>query len=147
ARGLANRRQGRARKSARRGEERTPAPASRGSVPLPHLPTSLTRGRAAGSSARNRIGRMKALISATCLLVAAATLAAQAPQEKAKATPPSELTVDEAFDPPISDPAFPLGAGPRVVVDERHRNVVSLASYFRPVGRFLEKDGYVLRSG
>jgi len=90
---------------------------------------------------------MKALLSAACLLVAAATLAAQAPQEKAKATPPSELTVDEAFDPTISDPAFPQGAGPRVVVDERHRNVVSLASYFRPVGRFLEKDGYVLRSG
>jgi hypothetical protein len=82
-----------------------------------------------------------------CLLLAAWTAAAQAPPEKARATPPSELTVDEEFDPPVSDPAFPHGSGPRIVVDERHRNVVSLASYMRPVGRFLEKDGYVLRRG
>jgi hypothetical protein len=90
---------------------------------------------------------MKRPIFAGCLLLAAWTAAAQAPAEKAKATPPSELTVDEEFDPPVPDPAFPVGGGPRIVVDERHRNVVSLASYMRPVGRFLEKDGYVLRRG
>jgi hypothetical protein len=92
-------------------------------------------------------GMKRNLSAGGCLLFAALTLSAQAPPEKAQATAPSELTVDEQFDPPVPDPAFPLGSGPRVLVDERHRNVVSLASYFRPVGRFLEKDGYVIRAG
>jgi hypothetical protein len=67
--------------------------------------------------------------------------------EKAQATPPSELTVDESFDPPIATPAFRAGKGPTVVVDEKHRNVVSLKTYFGPVGRFLGKDGYNVRPG
>jgi hypothetical protein len=49
--------------------------------------------------------------------------------ERAQATPPSELTVDESFDPPIAAPAFRAGKGPMVVVDEKHRNVVSLKTY------------------
>jgi len=53
--------------------------------------------------------------------------------------------VDDAFDPAVSDPAFSTGKGPAVLVDERHRNVVTLATYLRPVGRFLEKDGYVVK--
>ena len=67
--------------------------------------------------------------------------------EKAQATPPAELTVDESFDPPIAAPAFRAGKGPTVVVDEKHRNVVSLKTYFGPVGRFLGKDGYNVRPG
>jgi hypothetical protein len=67
--------------------------------------------------------------------------------EKAQATPPSELTVDESFDPPIAAPAFRAGRGPTVVVDEKHRNVVSLKTYFGPVGRFLGRDGYNVRPG
>lgn len=67
--------------------------------------------------------------------------------EKAQATPPSELTVNESFDPPIAAPAFRAGKGPTVVVDEKHRNVVSLKTYFGPVGRFLGKDGYNVRPG
>jgi hypothetical protein len=67
--------------------------------------------------------------------------------EKAQATPPSELTVDESFDLPIGKPAFRAGKGPAVVVDEQHRNVVSLKTYFGPVGRFLRKDGYSVASG
>jgi hypothetical protein len=86
------------------------------------------------------------ILAAACLLLAALSLAAgPTPQkENARPTPPSELTVDDAFDPPVTDPAFPSGQGPLVVVDEYHRNVVSLASYFGPVGRFLAKDGYVI---
>jgi hypothetical protein len=80
-----------------------------------------------------------------CLLFAALTLAAQTPPEKAQPTPASDLTVDDEFDAPVSDPAFPVGSGPRILVDERHRNVVSLASYLRPVGALLAKDGYVVR--
>ncbi len=66
---------------------------------------------------------------------------------KAQATPPSELTVDDSFDPPIAAPAFRPGRGPAVVVDEKHRNVVSLKTYFGPVGRFLGRDGYDVRPG
>jgi hypothetical protein len=32
-----------------------------------------------------------------------------------------------------------------VLVDEKHRDVVSLQTYLRPVGRFLRKDGYIVR--
>lgn len=78
------------------------------------------------------------------LALAGASASAQAP-EKAQATPPSELTVDESFDPPIPASAFPPGTGPVVLVDEKHRDVVSLQTYLRPVGRFLRKDGYVVR--
>lgn len=83
-------------------------------------------------------------------LLSAFFLAAAAgaqPAEKAQATPPSELTVDDAFDMPIGKPAFRSGKGPAVVVDEQHRNVVSLKTYFGPVGRFLRKDGYSIASG
>jgi len=81
------------------------------------------------------------------LLASAATAASAQPEAKAQATPPSELTVDEAFDPPIAAPAFHAGKGPAVVVDQSHRNVVSLETYFRPVGRFLGKDGYAIQPG
>jgi pyruvate/2-oxoglutarate dehydrogenase complex dihydrolipoamide acyltransferase (E2) component len=81
---------------------------------------------------------------ASFLAVVGVSASAQAP-EKARATPPSELTVDDSFDPPIAAPAFPQGKGPLVLVDEKHRDVVSLQTYLRPVGRFLRKDGYVVR--
>ena len=84
------------------------------------------------------------------LVFAASVLAAaglsQTPS-KAQATPPSELTVDDSFDPPIAKPAFAAGKGPVVLVDQKHRNVVSLESYLRPVARFLGKDGYSIKPG
>ena len=76
-----------------------------------------------------------------------AAAAGAQPAEKAQATPPSELTVDDAFDASIGKPAFRAGKGPTVVVDEKHRDVVSLKTYFGPVGRFLRKDGYSVASG
>jgi hypothetical protein len=76
-----------------------------------------------------------------------AAVADAQPAEKPHATPPSELTVDDSFDLPIGRPAFRAGKGPAVVVDEKHRNVVSLQTYFGPVGRFLRKDGYSVASG
>ena len=87
------------------------------------------------------------LLLAVLVFAGRADAAQAQPAEKARATPPSELTVDDAFDPPIDKPAFPAGKGPAVVVDEKHRNVVSLQSYFGPVGRFLRKDGYSVASG
>jgi hypothetical protein len=90
---------------------------------------------------------MKGPRSILLLSVLLFTPAADAQTEKAQATPPSELTVDESFAPPIAAPAFRAGKGPTVVVDEKHRNVVSLKTYFGPVGRFLGKDGYYVRPG
>ena len=86
-------------------------------------------------------------ISIVLFAFTAAATASSQPAAKAQATPPSELTVDDSFDPPISRPAFGAGKGPVVVVDQKHRNVVSLETYFRPVGRFLGKDGYAVRPG
>ena len=93
--------------------------------------------------------KIRAAILGLAAFVLAVSASAQAPPTPAvaRATPPSELTVDESFDPPIAKPAFAAGKGPVVVVDQRHRNVVSLESYFRPVGKFLGKDGYVIRAG
>jgi hypothetical protein len=83
-------------------------------------------------------------LAAAASLLAVSSLAAL--QDKAHPTPASELTVDESFHPEISDPAFAKGQGPTVAVDERHRNVVSLSTYFGPVGRYLERDGYAVRA-
>lgn len=88
---------------------------------------------------------MRSILLLSVSLSAGAAAAQTA--EKAQATPPSELTVDESFDPPLAAPAFRAGKGPAVVVDEKHRNVVSLKTYFGPVGRFLGKDGYKVRPG
>ncbi len=87
---------------------------------------------------------IRTLLIAVLLAVAGAFASAQT-AGRAQATPPSELTVDDSFDPPIADPAFPPGTGPVVLVDEKHRDVVSLQTYLRPVGRFLRRDGYVVR--
>ena len=87
----------------------------------------------------------RSILGLSLFLLAAAASAQTA--AKAQATPASELTVDDAFDPPIAKPAFAPGRGPALVVDQKHRNVVSLETYFRPVGRFLGKDGYGVRPG
>ncbi len=110
------------------------------------MPESMRRLRRRTTDG-HRIHGVRRLILATGSLLLASAALAQAPAAKEKASPtrPSELTVDEAFDPPVSDPAFPGGQGPVVLVDEHHRDVVSLASYFRPVGRFLARDGYTVR--
>lgn len=82
-----------------------------------------------------------ALAPIAILMVAFADAGTPEPQ-MAKPTPSSELTVDDSFAPKIRTPAFSAGKGPRIAVDEHHRNVVSLSSYFGPVGRFLQRDGY-----
>ncbi|HKA35667.1 MAG TPA: hypothetical protein VKH43_02555 [Thermoanaerobaculia bacterium] len=91
--------------------------------------------------------RARGAILVFAAFVLAASAWAQTPPAVARATPPSELTVDDSFDPPIEKPAFAAGKGPSVLIDQRHRNVVSLESYFRPVGRFFAKDGYVVKPG
>jgi hypothetical protein len=66
-----------------------------------------------------------------------------APQ--AQPTPPGQLTVDASFNPAFDAPDFKTGAKPIVFIDEAHRNVISLATYLGPVGRWLERLGYLVR--
>jgi hypothetical protein len=64
---------------------------------------------------------------------------------QAQPTPPAQLTVDDSFSPAFDAPDFKAGARPIVLIDEAHRNVITLRTYLGPVGRWLEKLGYQLR--
>jgi hypothetical protein len=66
-------------------------------------------------------------------------------QAQAQPTPPGQLTVDASFAPAFDAPDFKPGERPIVFVDEAHRNVISLQTYLGPVGRWLEKLGYLVR--
>ena len=92
------------------------------------------------------MNRLHRVFVFSVLVLAAEAAGSQTPQQ-AQATPPSELTVDDSFDPPIAKPSYPQGKGPVIVVDEKHRNVVSLQTYFRPVGKYFGRDGYRVRPG
>jgi hypothetical protein len=73
---------------------------------------------------------------------------AQAPAQpaaSAQPTPPGQLTVDASFSPAFDAPDFKPGEKPIVLIDEAHRNVISLHTYLGPVGRWFEKLGYLVR--
>lgn len=73
---------------------------------------------------------------------------AQAPAQPAapeQPTPPGQLTVDASFSPAFDAPDFKPGEKPIVLIDEAHRNVISLQTYLGPVGRWFEKLGYLVR--
>ncbi len=55
--------------------------------------------------------------------------------------------MDSLYAPPVSNPAFPDGEGPVVVVDEAHHNLHVADGTFGPFARLLERDGYVVRRG
>jgi hypothetical protein len=64
---------------------------------------------------------------------------------QAQPTPAGQLTVDESFNPAFDAPDFKTGTRPIVFIDEAHRNVISLGTYLGPVGRWLERLGYMVR--
>jgi hypothetical protein len=64
---------------------------------------------------------------------------------QAQPTPAGQLTVDDSFNPAFDAPDFKTGARPIVFIDEAHRNVISLETYLGPVGRWLERLGYLVR--
>jgi hypothetical protein len=74
------------------------------------------------------------------LLIALLAQAAQA-----QPTPPSQLTVDASFAPAFDKPDFNPGDKPIVLIDEAHRNVISLQTYLKPVAAWLEQLGYRTR--
>ncbi len=60
----------------------------------------------------------------------------------------SRQIVDTAFVPaPRGAPTYAAGTGPRVVIDEAHRNFHTAAGRYRPFARLLETDGYVVSRG
>jgi hypothetical protein len=66
-------------------------------------------------------------------------------QIQAQPTPPSQLTVDESFGPAFDAPDFKSGEKPIVLVDDSHRNVITLKTYLGPVGAWLGRLGYSIR--
>lgn len=74
--------------------------------------------------------------AASLLLCALALSAALAPAARA------QQVGDTSFHPRIRNPAWPPGAGPRVLVDEAHHNFHTARGRFLPFTRVLEADGF-----
>ncbi|MEX2663202.1 MAG: DUF4350 domain-containing protein, partial [Vicinamibacterales bacterium] len=53
--------------------------------------------------------------------------------------------VDTSFRPAIAKPAYPVGAGPVVQIDEGHRNFHQADGRYLPFAELLRRDGYVVR--
>ena len=49
---------------------------------------------------------------------------------------------DQSFRPPVTNPAYALGAGPTVCLDEGHNNFHTLDGRFWAFGELLRRDGY-----
>lgn len=49
---------------------------------------------------------------------------------------------DTGFAPPIGEPAFSAGAGPRVIIDEAHHNFHTAAGRYQTFANLLRRDGY-----
>jgi len=52
---------------------------------------------------------------------------------------------DLEFEPPIIDPAFEIGAGPIVLIDEAHFNFHTGSGRYKPFAELLRRDGYIVR--
>lgn len=57
-----------------------------------------------------------------------------------------QQVADTAFDPPIGKPAFALGKGPVVGIDEAHHNFHTVRGRYQTFARLLRKDGFVVRA-
>jgi len=53
---------------------------------------------------------------------------------------------DLAFEPPIPSPAYAVGMGPRVLIDEAHFNFHTAEGRYAPFAKLLRRDGYVVES-
>ena len=51
---------------------------------------------------------------------------------------------DTAFNPLIVRPAYPIGKGPTVLLDEGHFNFHTLAGRYAPFAKLLRRDGFVV---
>ncbi|HXV16643.1 MAG TPA: hypothetical protein VD758_07685 [Gemmatimonadaceae bacterium] len=51
---------------------------------------------------------------------------------------------DTVFNPPVLDPAFKTGHGPRVLLDEAHFNFHTVDGRYAPFAKILRRDGFVI---
>ena len=57
----------------------------------------------------------------------------------------AQQETDTLFHPPLTAPAWPLGRGPLVLVDEGHANFHTAGGRYRPFADLLRRDGFVVR--
>lgn len=74
-----------------------------------------------------------------CLLVFAACML------YAPVVQPQQLT-DNNFDLTVPYPAYPVGKGPVIFVDEAHNNFHTVEGRYAPFARVLKKDGFILKA-
>ena len=75
-------------------------------------------------------------------LVAFFSLASRSQQTASTVEPPR--TVDKSFSYVITNPAYPRGEGPVVLIDEAHNNFHTAVGTYLPFADLLRKDGYVV---
>jgi hypothetical protein len=54
----------------------------------------------------------------------------------------SQQVSDLKYKPPVPRPAYPLGKGPRVAIDEAHHNFHTAEGRYKPFAELLRRDGY-----
>lgn len=57
----------------------------------------------------------------------------------------SAQQADLSFEPSIERPAYPLGEGPVVQIDEAHNNFHTIDGRYAPFAKLLRRDGYVVQ--
>jgi len=58
----------------------------------------------------------------------------------------SEQVPDKSYNPPVRNPAYGVGEGPVVCLDESHNNFHTLDNRFWAFGELLRRDGYVVEA-
>jgi hypothetical protein len=97
--------------------------------------------------ARSSGGLIKSLIIiSVCRILLLILMTDGAAQQTASTVEPPR-TVDRSFNPDISDPAYPPGRGPVILVDEAHNNFHTSVGLYYPFARLAERDGYVVERG
>lgn len=52
---------------------------------------------------------------------------------------------DPDFNPPIFNPAYHIGEGSRIFIDEAHNNFHTMDGRYKPFAELLSRDGYIVR--
>jgi hypothetical protein len=58
----------------------------------------------------------------------------------------AQQVADTNFRPPIENPAYPVGKGPVVLIDEAHSNFHTATGRYLPFAELLRRDGYVVQA-
>jgi hypothetical protein len=58
----------------------------------------------------------------------------------------AQQVADTNFRPPIEKPAYPVGKGPVVLIDEAHSNFHTATGRYLPFAELLRRDGYVVQA-